>query len=103
MTGMAICHRSSVISSNLAVAAARLPKTSIPSGVGSRAEDEVRTRDLQLGRLSLYQLSYFRICLFKKLLTGEFPPGRYQSAYPVIPAARYHLMGRNPFYSCQSI
>ena len=26
-----------------------------------RAEDEVRTRDLQLGRLSLYQLSYFRI------------------------------------------
>ena len=25
------------------------------------AEDEVRTRDLQLGRLSLYQLSYFRI------------------------------------------
>lgn len=24
------------------------------------AEDEVRTRDLQLGRLSLYQLSYFR-------------------------------------------
>jgi hypothetical protein len=25
-----------------------------------RAEDEVRTRDLQLGRLSLYQLSYFR-------------------------------------------
>ena len=26
-----------------------------------RAEDEVRTRDLQLGRLPLYQLSYFRI------------------------------------------
>ena len=25
------------------------------------AEDEVRTRDLQLGRLSLYQLSYFRL------------------------------------------
>lgn len=25
-----------------------------------RAEDEVRTRDLQLGKLSLYQLSYFR-------------------------------------------
>jgi hypothetical protein len=24
------------------------------------AEDEVRTRDLQLGKLSLYQLSYFR-------------------------------------------
>jgi hypothetical protein len=26
----------------------------------SRAGDEARTRDLQLGRLSLYQLSYFR-------------------------------------------
>ena len=25
------------------------------------AEDEVRTRDLQLGKLSLYQLSYFRM------------------------------------------
>ena len=27
----------------------------------SRAENEVRTRDPQLGRLMLYQLSYFRI------------------------------------------
>ena len=26
----------------------------------NRAEDEVRTRDPQLGRLMLYQLSYFR-------------------------------------------
>jgi hypothetical protein len=26
-----------------------------------RAEDEARTRDNQLGRLELYQLSYFRI------------------------------------------
>ena len=26
-----------------------------------RAGDEARTRDLQLGRLSLYQLSYFRV------------------------------------------
>ena len=32
-----------------------------------RAEDEVRTRDLQLGRLSLYQLSYFRITWFRVL------------------------------------
>ena len=30
-----------------------------------RAEDEVRTRDLQLGRLSLYQLSYFRVIIGK--------------------------------------
>jgi hypothetical protein len=26
-----------------------------------RAEDEVRTRDLNLGKVALYQLSYFRI------------------------------------------
>ena len=30
-------------------------------GANLRAEDEARTRDLQLGRLPLYQLSYFRI------------------------------------------
>ena len=29
----------------------------------TRAEDEGRTRNLQLGRLSLYQLSYFRITI----------------------------------------
>ncbi len=28
---------------------------------GHRAGDEVRTRDLQLGRLPLYQLSYSRV------------------------------------------
>ena len=26
------------------------------------AEDEIRTRDLNLGKVALYQLSYFRIC-----------------------------------------
>lgn len=26
-----------------------------------RAEDEIRTRDLNLGKVALYQLSYFRI------------------------------------------
>ena len=31
-----------------------------------RAENEVRTRDPQLGRLMLYQLSYFRSCPRKK-------------------------------------
>ena len=30
------------------------------SFIGQRAEDETRTRDIQLGRLMLYQLSYFR-------------------------------------------
>jgi hypothetical protein len=31
------------------------------SGLPHGAEDEVRTRDLQLGKLPLYQLSYFRV------------------------------------------
>ena len=29
------------------------------------AEDEIRTRDIQLGRLMLYQLSYFRFSTFR--------------------------------------
>ncbi len=32
-----------------------------------RAEDEGRTRDIQLGRLTLYQLSYFRVLQFLNL------------------------------------
>ena len=31
----------------------------------NRAENEVRTRDPQLGKLMLYQLSYFRILFFE--------------------------------------
>ena len=31
-----------------------------------RAEDEAQTRDPQLGRLMLYQLSYFRVKLRRK-------------------------------------
>ena len=34
--------------------------------VNQRAGDEIRTRDLQLGRLSLYQMSYSCILLFKE-------------------------------------
>ncbi len=37
-----------------------------------RAEDEVRTRDLQLGKLTLYQLSYFRVCLTNDDISGLF-------------------------------
>ena len=33
--------------------------------LAKRAEDEVRTRDPQLGRLMLYQLSYFRLFRFE--------------------------------------
>ena len=34
------------------------------------AENEVRTRDPQLGRLMLYQLSYFRLFLLKSFVGG---------------------------------
>ena len=42
----------------------------------NRAEDEVRTRDPQLGRLMLYQLSYFRTALkrIKKVGRDGFEP-----------------------------
>jgi hypothetical protein len=36
-------------------------KKTIPAGWLSRAEDEIRTRDPHLGKVMLYQLSYFRI------------------------------------------
>ncbi len=32
-----------------------------------RAGDEIRTRDPQLGRLMLYQLSYSRLCIIAEL------------------------------------
>ena len=37
------------------------PATPINTGIHVRAGDEIRTRDIQLGRLTLYQLSYSRI------------------------------------------
>ena len=48
------------------------------------AEDEVRTRDPQLGRLMLYQLSYFR----KQIKVGEDgfePPKVKTSRFTVCP------------------
>jgi hypothetical protein len=38
-----------------------------------RAEDEARTRDLNLGKVALYQLSYFRT-------TPNLPRGQDQTA-----------------------
>ena len=35
-------------------------------GIGKRAKDGIRTRDPDLGKVVLYQLSYFRLCLFLK-------------------------------------
>ena len=40
-----------------------------------RAEDEVRTRDPQLGRLMLYQLSYFRECCGRRWTRTTEPEG----------------------------
>lgn len=37
-----------------------LPLSYIGSSIKKRAGDEIRTRDPQLGRLTLYQLSYTR-------------------------------------------
>jgi hypothetical protein len=36
-------------------------------GIGIKADDEVRTRDLELGKLALYQLSYVRVKLILRL------------------------------------
>ena len=41
----------------------------------SGAEDEVRTRDPQLGRLMLYQLSYFRECCGRRWTRTTEPEG----------------------------
>ncbi len=37
---------------------------SLPAGKGFGAKDEIRTRDPNLGKVVLYQLSYFRITTF---------------------------------------
>ncbi len=53
-----------------------------------RAEDEVRTRDPQLGRLMLYQLSYFRDLFTKKKVgrEGFEPPKACASRFTVCPS-----------------
>ena len=47
-----------------------------------RAEDGAQTRDPQLGRLMLYQLSYFRNCVGKD---GFEPPKSKDSRFTVFP------------------
>ena len=52
-----------------------------------RAEDEVRTRDPQLGRLMLYQLSYFRNNKKNKVGRAGFEPTKaYASRFTVCPS-----------------
>ena len=46
-----------------------------------RAEDEARTRDNQLGRLELYQLSYFRIIAGDQGHPG--PSVQLRNPYPI--------------------
>jgi hypothetical protein len=43
------------------------------SGTGDEAADEIRTRDPELGKLVLYQLSYHRTC--KAILAPLAPHG----------------------------
>ncbi len=47
-----------------------------------RAENGTQTRDPQLGRLVLYQLSYFRVLVGKD---GFEPPKAYASRFTVCP------------------
>jgi hypothetical protein len=44
-------------------------------GEGIRAKDEIRTRDPDLGKVVLYQLSYFRIIVLPKF-------HRFDTAFP---------------------
>jgi hypothetical protein len=48
----------------------------LEAGAGGRAGDEIRTRDIQLGRLMLYQLSYSR------LWPVAAPVGRFRKMAP---------------------
>ena len=58
----------SCVSTNFTTRATKKKSTLKIGWILSGAEDEVRTRDLNLGKVALYQLSYFRIfcknCLF---------------------------------------
>jgi hypothetical protein len=51
------------------------------TAVVKRAEDETRTRDPQLGRLMLYQLSYFRIVVLLVGVVGFEPTQPKQQIY----------------------
>ena len=66
-----------------------------------RAEDEVRTRDPQLGRLMLYQLSYFRD-LFTKKKWGEKDSNLRRRAPADLQSAPVGHFGISPFSSIRS-
>ncbi len=60
---------------------ARLPFRHLGIPFGRRAENEARTRDPDLGKVVLYQLSYFRVCFFVKRRRLELP--RHNCHYPL--------------------
>ena len=43
------------------------------AGHGTGADDEIRTRDIHLGKVVLYQLSYVRIVFLDGLSAGGIP------------------------------
>ena len=63
--------------------------------VSFRAEDEAQTRDPQLGRLMLYQLSYFRIYVWAKMDSNH---RRYKPAD--LQSAPFGHSGIRPYFGC---
>ena len=63
-----------------------------------RAGDEARTRDLQLGRLSLYQLSYSRIHIitFSVYISGESRIRTYVAEAADLQSAPFDRSGISP-------
>ena len=51
------------VASPLGQPTAKVPPWKDPVERPLRADDEARTRDLNLGKVALYQLSYVRLCL----------------------------------------
>ena len=62
------------------------------------AEDEIRTRDIQLGRLMLYQLSYFRLCTFEQRVVGVIGFEPIQSETTDLQSAPALQLRRTPWH-----
>lgn len=67
-----------------------------------RAEDEAQTRDPQLGRLMLYQLSYFRILKCDVGEDGFEPPKVKTSRFTVCPIWPLWYSPDKYFQSCRA-
>jgi hypothetical protein len=60
----------------------------LPNGIFFGAEDEARTRDLNLGKVALYQLSYFRIEYDTERTSLAHPPDHCAGTRFLIGAAK---------------